>query len=784
MIDCLFVGMNSQSFTDYLGMVKGFGEGAGAYRDLNLSFIEYEGRPYQAMDLLSHLYVKNGGQRSYPFHNADFIWPTITYLGTFLSRHGLTFDFINAFQYEKEALREKLTNEEVLTVAIPTTLYVVPWPIQEIIDFVRECNPKVKIVVGGPYIANMAKSGDREGVESQLRSLGADIYVINSEGETALVTLLHALKSGGDLANVDNLAYRDGAHYVFTKAVVEQNSLEENLVDYSLFPREAMGQFISTRTAKSCPFACSFCNFPQQAGQYTFTSVDMVERELNAIRDLGTVTTVTFIDDTFNVPKKRFHAILEMMIRNEYVRHFKWNCTFRCDHADDEIISLMGKAGCEGVFLGVESGSDRQLSVMNKTARRKDYAWAIPRLKEEGILAHANVFVGFPGETLDSVEETVGLIREARPETFSAQPWYANPLTPIWKKRDEYEIRGSSFQWSHKTMDAKTACDLVDRIFLIVDDSIFLPQYGFFQWSLFYLQRQGMSLERIKNYLRAFNAVVREKMIGRVDESTHAQLIANLEESARFDGEMPPMSESLTLYSGEARMAAEQYCLDVFGGIHAEASGSALEQSLEPRTETFAETEIALASGPTGPNADTVLAAYTILLWGLDELRAPLLIACVPKPVPLALRPDPDMTFESWVEVVRKAVSEAERHRLHAFDLLSGATTLLPFHNERPRFRAAFLVDGEDQQRPYAAVAQGADVLLEAALALNGDHPSLRLRGRCEVATLERVAQLFQAVLSEAHKNPQARVCDLARAGSSAHAASTLEHYRSEVFTF
>jgi radical SAM PhpK family P-methyltransferase len=775
--------MNSQEFSDYLGMVRGFGEAAGAYRDLNLSFIEYEGRPYQAMDLLSHLYVKNGGERHYPFHNADFIWPTITYLGTFLSRRGLTFDFVNAFQYDKDELREKLTSEEVLTVAIPTTLYVVPWPIQEIIDFVRECNPRVKIVVGGPYIANLAKSGDREVVESQLRSLGADIYVISSEGETALVELLRALKSGGDLANVANLAYRDGTRFVFTKPIVEQNSLAENMVDYSLFPREAMGQFVSTRTAKSCPFACSFCNFPQQAGQYTFMSVEMVERELNAIRDLGTVTTVTFIDDTFNVPKKRFHAILQMMIRNEYFRHFKWNCTFRCDHADDEIISLMGKAGCEGVFLGVESGSDRQLSAMNKTARRKDYAWAIPRLKEESILAHANVFIGFPGETLDSVEETVSLIRETRPETFSAQPWYANPLTPIWKKRDEYEIRGSSFQWSHKTMDATTACDLVDRIFLAVDDSIFLPQYGFFQWSLFYLQRQGMPLERIKRYLRAFNALVREKMIGRADELTHTQLIANLEDSARFDGELPPEHEALTLYSGEARAAAERYCLDVFGGVDAEA-GSALGQSLEPHTEAFTRAEVAPIPVPAVLDADAVLAAYAVLLWGLDELRATLLIACVPEPVPLVLRPDADQTFESWVKTVREAAREAERHRPHASDILSGASTLFPFRNERPRFRAAFVIDGGDGPAPYTHVPQGADVLLEASLKLNGGPPALHIRGRCDVAVLERLAQLFHAVLSEAVRHPQARVRELAGAGAVACAANPLEHHRGEMFTF
>src|SRR5438876_212732 len=80
--------------------------------------------------------------------------------------------------------------------------------------------------------------------------------------------LLGALKSGRSLSDVPNLAYRDGDRLVFTNTVVERNALEQNMVDYSLFPRDSIGKFVSTRTAKSCPFACSFCNFPEQAGDY------------------------------------------------------------------------------------------------------------------------------------------------------------------------------------------------------------------------------------------------------------------------------------------------------------------------------------------------------------------------------------------------------------------------------------------------------------------------------------------------------------------------------------
>src|SRR4029078_1736945 len=103
-------------------------------------------------------------------------------------------------------------------------------------------------------------------------------------------------------------------------------------------------EFVTLRTAKSCPFSCSFCGFPQRAGKYKYLGVELLEKELDDIRNIGTVTTLTFLDDTFNVPKERFKEILRMMIRNNY--GFKWNSFFRSDHGDDEHIVMLGHTGC------------------------------------------------------------------------------------------------------------------------------------------------------------------------------------------------------------------------------------------------------------------------------------------------------------------------------------------------------------------------------------------------------------------------------------------------------
>lgn len=532
MIDCLLVGFNDTNFDEYVTMVKSMGRDSGAFRDLNLYYLEHEGKPYRSMDFINLLHTQACNDHNKTFHNSDFLWPVITYLGTYLSKRGFSFDYVNLFNSEKDKLKNKLLQNNIRTIAITTTLYVSPQPILEIISFIRKYNDSAKIIVGGPFVSNQFKMAQGSALQGLLRYIGADFYVNSSEGEFALAKILRALKTNTSFDDIDNIAYKQGKNYAMSATSVESNPLEENMVDYGLFPPEEYGEFVTLRTAKSCPFSCAFCGFPQRAGKYTYMSVDLVEKELNAIRDIGTITTLTFLDDTFNVPKGRFKQLLHMMIKNKY--DFKWNSFYRSDHGDEETIALMRDAGCEGVFLGAESGSDSQLERMNKTARQKHYKKAIPLLKEAGIMTHTNLIIGFPGETQQTVQETIDFIEETQPDFFRAQLWYCDPMTPIWNDREEYGVRGSAFSWSHDTMDAKMASDLIDEMFLSTKNSIWLPQNGFELWSVFYLQRKGMKLDKIKAFLSSFNAGVKEKLTHPNSTQVSVDILEKMEACCQF----------------------------------------------------------------------------------------------------------------------------------------------------------------------------------------------------------------------------------------------------------
>lgn len=544
MIDCIIVGFNDVEFETYLSLLRDMGVQTGAYRDLDLAFITHQNKPYRTMDLLN-LFHRSDNPSARPFSNVDFLWPVITYLYSYLTRRGLAVEYINLFQQEKARLAEILQSEEVRTVVITTTLYVWMGPILEIVDLVRSCNKRTNIIVGGPYVHNQARLLDPAMLRQLLDSIGADIYVIGPEGEGTLARVLHSLRAGTPLNAVENLVFRQGHEMIQTAERPEENSLVQEMVDYSLFPPGEFNGFVNLRTAKSCPFACEFCAFPERAGGYTYLPVEFVEKELDAIYRLGTVSTLTFVDDTFNVPKQRFKEILKLMIRKRY--GFRWNSYLRADHVDAECIDLMRDSGCEGVFLGVESGSDRMLKAMNKTSRREHYMRIIPQLRAAGILCHANLIIGYPGETGDTIRETVDLIETAKPDFYRAQLWYCDPTTPVWRRREELRITGAAFSWSHPSMDAETAADWVERLFREVNGSTWLPQYGFEPWSLYYLQRRGMTLDQVKGFVTAFNAAVMEKLIDPSREEVSREALGAIRDACQFEDRAPARMEEQLL---------------------------------------------------------------------------------------------------------------------------------------------------------------------------------------------------------------------------------------------
>lgn len=537
-IDCLLIGHNEMHFTEYEQNVRKMGIESNAYRDLSMNFIRYNNTPYSAAEIFNYVAPgesRSGGQPSIrPLTMGETFSAAVAYLGTYLHRRGLSFDYVNSFRDEAEELQQKLVSCRILTIAVITTLYVSVLPIMEIMDFIKRYNNSARVIVGGPFIATQVQLQEPEVLQAMFRSMGADFYVNSSQGEEALIRIIRALKNGASLTGIPNIYYRNGSdkNYIAAPVVPEDNRLAENMVRWDLFSGR-VGRFAGMRTAISCPFSCSFCGFPRHAGRYQTAGVKEIENELSSLQRLDTVTRLNFIDDTFNVPVPRFKEILRMLIKNRY--SFRWNSHFRCQFADRETVELMKQSGCEGVFLGIESGSPPILRNMNKAAAVERYFRGIQLLKESGITTFGSFIVGFPGETETTVRETRDFIQQSGLDFFRAQLWYCDPITPIWGERQKYAIHGSHFEWRHATMDARQACDIIENQFFPIHTCQWLPQYNFELDAVFHLLDRGFRLDQVRRFLGAFADGVRDKLAGPAKREVDAGILQRLRESLLAD---------------------------------------------------------------------------------------------------------------------------------------------------------------------------------------------------------------------------------------------------------
>lgn len=186
---------------------------------------------------------------------------------------------------------------------------------------------------------------------------------------------------------------QSASKFVFTGAEPEFSLAA---INWDHYKNKDLGSTLQTRTALSCPFRCTFCDYPVRAGKWVPQEISEVEKELQQIQARSNVTSLVFIDDTFNVPADRFKEILRMMIRNQFT--FRWYSYLRCNIMDEELCDLMSKSNCAGVFLGIESGDAGGLKIMKKVATPEQYLRGMKLLNDSGIMTFASLIIGFPAK--------------------------------------------------------------------------------------------------------------------------------------------------------------------------------------------------------------------------------------------------------------------------------------------------------------------------------------------------------------------------------------------------
>ncbi len=761
--DCLLVGHNELEFQQYFNILENMASSGGrdhvAFTDMQLNCVRYQGKPFQAMDILTKFYNEGLDPKDHKdFYNGDCLWTGITYLGSYLAKRGYTFDYINLFHWEKQQLKEKLKTNNYRLIVLTGTMYVFEQNIWEIVTFIRRVKRDAKIIAGGPYISKEAEEREPEYVKPLFRYLNADFYCYSREGEQTLIKLIDALKSGVDVSTVPNLAYKSGKDYLVTPRLREVNPLADNMINYPLFAEGfAKSGWANVRISDGCPYACGFCSFPEHGNErYVIMNLERIEREFDSIKAAGTIKHIFFIDATMNVPPNQFKAMLRMMIRKDY--GFKWHCFFRCDQTDEETVQLMKEAGCMGVFLGLESANETVLKNMDKTAHKADFRRTMPWFKKYGLRQMISVQVGFPGETYESLQESFEFIEEIKPDFTRIQIWFCDATTPVWRKRDKFALKGKAYGWSHYTMNAETAVELVVRSFMALEQVSWVPDPGY-NWVSFYLnETRGMSIERQKIFVKFFVAAAKEKLLKPNMKQLSPALLENFKLSAQYDRPNEPDLSVLEPYSGARYVAAETFWVDQFRNAARIAGGPAEEHGACTSAARFVSKQLAekLSASCGVDFTELIFSCYGALLAQSSGRNETVVVASLDEkePFPVLFRHAPESTFAEFAHNSSQNLEQARLHRLFAFFILTNPLRMKALGSACPSFTAGCLaVDSAEttmaeRLEHYPAVNQQVDLLLKLVKGADGITFEVSCpTGRHSQALVEKIAEAIMSVL-------------------------------------
>ena len=426
-------------------------------------------------------------------------------LASHLRRNGFEVEVINHIDSDNAPQAyQRLRAFAPEVVVLSTTFVLTRKHLTDIGTRLRRELPGAFIVAGGHHVLTTLMHMSEAQSTQYLGAAGFDGFVSDSQGEAALLQLCRCFPERLDM--VPNLIWRrhDGT-VVHNARVAEDNDINETLIDFDRTHQDAV---VHIRTARSCGFKCAFCSYPTIAGELALMTLDNVMATLRQAKDCG-VAAVVFVDDTFNVPPERFTALVERMIAEDI--GIPWYSFLRCQYVDRELVSKMAKSGCAGVFLGVESGSDRILKNMKKGAIVGFYRDGVRWLREQGITTVGSFIVDFPGETPSTVAATQAFIETAGLDYYFIQPFYYLHHTPVHRRAKDYELTGEGLFWSHATMNWRQAIQHINRLFLEIGGSTFInPDYTL--WEIAYLRSKGLAPDEIRRHRVVINEMTRKQM--------------------------------------------------------------------------------------------------------------------------------------------------------------------------------------------------------------------------------------------------------------------------------
>ena len=331
------------------------------------------------------------------------------YLQAYLEKHGdhdVKSLYLNNVNYDICHEKIKTTLEEfkpdMIGVSIMTHSRVSAY---RTIEWVHETYPDMHIVIGGMHVSVL--------YEQMVKKYPYVVAAIG-EGEETLNEIIKAYESGGKIGDVLGIAYHDGEKVVMSP----RRPLIQDL-DTLPFPRHDLfihegKKMANLLTSRGCPFKCNFCVLDHTSRRKVrFRSGENIADEVEMILTKHpSIESIWIHDDAFMINKDRTLDFCEAIIRRGIKTSFVASARF--NPIDENVVRKMEQAGFTHVLFGLESGAASVMKGMRKGITKqhaidgmKLFAEVAPSIKTTAFL-----IVGLPGETDDTIEETIDFVQQ------------------------------------------------------------------------------------------------------------------------------------------------------------------------------------------------------------------------------------------------------------------------------------------------------------------------------------------------------------------------------------
>lgn len=239
------------------------------------------------------------------------------------------------------------------------------------------------------------------------------------------------------------------------------------------------GPYTFIVSSRGCPAGCKFC-IKHVSYQYSVRvrSPEKLFEEMKLLYELG-VHHVQMYADLFTVNREQVVGLCNLILENGFKG--TWTCNSRVDYVDEEMLRLMGKAGCTLIAWGIESGNEMVLKSIHKGYRMEQVHTALTWAHRAGIKNWGYFIIGLPGESVASIQETIKLSKALPLDIALFHVAAPYPGTPFFFEVVENGWFRAGTNWEEIDMDQGTVLDYPD---LKAEDLLYWQKRAFREWAL------------------------------------------------------------------------------------------------------------------------------------------------------------------------------------------------------------------------------------------------------------------------------------------------------------